>query len=191
MTKKFAVIISSTRPSRVGPTIADWFVRSVANTPDTQFELIDLRQINLPFLDEVHTARSGIYEKDHTKQWKALIDRFDGYVFVTAEYNDGYPAPLKNAIDYLSAEWHNKPAMIVSYGWSGGAGASAQLHQVLTRLKMQVTGISPALAFDGDTFDENDQLKDVDKSFADNVEEAKLATQQLVALASTETAVLS
>ncbi len=182
MSKKFAVIIGSTRPSRVGRDIADWFVRNVSEIPDANFELIDLRDINLPFLDEVHTPKTGVYEKDHTKQWKTLIDSFDGYVFVTAEYNAGYPAPLKNAIDYLAAEWHDKPAAIVSYGWGGGASAAAQLRQVLERLKMRQTGTSPALTFGPDTFDDKAQLRDVDASFVGNVEEAKQAAQQLAAL---------
>ncbi len=182
MSKKFAVIIGSTRPTRIGHQIADWFVRNVSNTPDVTFEIIDLREINLPFLDEVHTPKLGKYEKDHTKEWKALIDSYDGYVFVSAEYNAGYPAPLKNAIDYLSAEWHDKPAAIVSYGWGGGASASAQLRQVLERLKMRPTGVSPALVFGGDTFTEDAKLQDVDKSFAAHVDEAKMAVKQLVEL---------
>jgi NAD(P)H-dependent FMN reductase len=182
MSKKIAVIISSTRPSRIGHDIADWFVRNVSDTPDARFKIIDLREINLPFMDEVHTPRLGKYEKDYTKKWKALIDSFDGYVFVTAEYNAGYPAPLKNAIDYLSAEWHDKPAAIVSYGWSGGASAAGQLRQVLERLKMRQTGVSPALFFGDDTFNEQSQLNDVNKSFAGNVDEAKQAAQQLVKL---------
>lgn len=182
MSKKIAVIISSTRPTRIGPEIADWFIRSVSGTPNASFEIIDLNKINLPFLDEAHTPQMGIYEKDHTKEWKRLIDSYDGYVFVTAEYNAGYPAPLKNAIDYLSAEWHDKPAAIVSYGWGGGASASAQLRQVLERLKMRPTGISPALFFNGETFNEKAQLTDVNALFAGNVDEAKQAAQQLLAL---------
>lgn len=179
MSKKIAVIIGSTRPSRIGHQIADWFIRNVSDTPNVTFEIIDLREINLPFLDEVYSPAKGIYQKEHTQKWQALITSFDGYVFVTPEYNAGYPAPLKNAIDYLDAEWHNKPAAVVSYGWSAGASASAQLRQVLERLKMRVTGVTPALTFDGDTFTEEGTLQDVDKSFAANVEEAKMAAQQL------------
>jgi NAD(P)H-dependent FMN reductase len=182
MSKKFAVIIGSTRPTRIGHDIADWFVRTVADTPDAQFETIDLREVNLPFMDEPNTPSLGQYQKDYTNKWKALVDSYDGFVFVTAEYNAGYPAPLKNAIDYLSAEWHDKPAAIVSYGWGGGVGAAAQLRQVLERLKMRPTGTSPALTFGADTFNESAQLQDVDKSFAVNVDEAKLAAKQLVDL---------
>ncbi|MEO5628005.1 MAG: NAD(P)H-dependent oxidoreductase [Candidatus Saccharimonadales bacterium] len=180
--KKIAVIISTTRPSRIGADIADWFIRNVSDMPNAKFELIDLKEINLPFFDEVYSPAKGIYQKDHTKKWKALIDSFDGYVFVTAEYNAGYPAPLKNAIDYLDSEWHNKPAAIVSYGWTAGASASAQLKQVLERLKMQITGVSPGLTFNGDTFNEAGRLADVDASFAENLDEIKMATTQLLEL---------
>lgn len=182
MSKKIAVIIGSTRPTRIGHQIADWFVRNASDTPDLIFEIIDLRKVNLPFLDEAYSPKAGKYEKDHTKEWKEIIDSYDGYVFITAEYNAGYPAPLKNAIDYLYAEWVNKPAAIVSYGWGGGVGAAGQLRQVLERLKMRLTGTSPALVFGGDTFTEDAKLQDVDKSFAANVEEAKMAAAQLSVL---------
>ncbi len=186
MSIKIAVIIGSTRPTRIGQDVAAWFAGQVSDTANATFEIIDLKEINLPFLDEVHTPSSGKYEKDHTKKWKALIDSYDAYVFITPEYNAGYPAPLKNAIDYLKDEWLNKPAMIVSYGWGGGGSASAQLRQVLERLKMRPTGVSPALFFNGDTFDENAQLKDVHASFDGNADEAKQAVTQLVELAQAE-----
>lgn len=182
MSKKIAVIIGSTRPTRIGHDIADWFIRNVSDTPNADFEIIDLRDVNLPFLDEQYIPSKGVYEKNHTKKWKAIVDSYDGYVFVTAEYNAGYPAPLKNAIDYLSAEWNNKPAAIVGYGWSGGASAAAQLRQVLERLKMCLAETVPALTFGGDTFNESAQLNDVDASFAGNVEQAKQAAQQLITL---------
>ena len=182
MSKKIAIIISSTRPTRVGPDIADWFVRTVSNAPGADYEIVDLAKINLPFLDEPQTPSSGVYEKNHTKEWKAVVDSYDGFVFVTAEYNAGYPAPLKNALDYLGAEWHDKPAVIVSYGWSGGASAAAQLRQVLERLKMRPTGVSPALFFNGETFNEKGKLEDVDASFVGNVDEARMAATQLLAL---------
>lgn len=182
MSNKIAVIIGSTRPSRIGPDIADWFVRNVSDTPDASFEIIDLKEVNLPFLDEIDTPDHGNYQKDYTFAWKKQIEQYDAFVFVTAEYNAGYPAPLKNAIDFLGPEWINKPAAIVSYGWSGGASASAQLRQVLERLKMQVVGVAPSLKFGGDTFTEDAKLVDVDKSFAGNVEEAKMAVKQLLEL---------
>lgn len=182
MPKKIAVIIGTTRPSRVGADIADWFVRNASDTPNASFEIIDLREVNLPFLDEIDTPDHGNYKKDYTLAWKRQVEQYDGFVFVTAEYNAGYPAPLKNAIDYLGAEWHDKPAAIVSYGWSGGVSASAQLRQVLDRLKMRVVGVAPSLKFDGDTFTEEARLADVDKSFASNVDEAKMAARQLVEL---------
>ncbi len=180
MSTKIAVIVGSTRPSRIGRHVADWFVDHVSDMHGASFTIIDLRDINLPFLDEVHTPSTGIYQKDHTKQWKQLIDSFDAYVFVTAEYNAGYPAPLKNAIDYLKDEWADKPAAIISYGWGGGAGAAQQLRQVLERLKMAVVGVQPQLVFGPDTFDENAQLRDIEASFGDQVPALQQAMQQLL-----------
>jgi NAD(P)H-dependent FMN reductase len=183
MSKKIAVIIGSTRPTRIGHEIADWFVRNVSDRPDLTFKLVDLKEVNLPFLDEEQAPQAGIYKLEHTKKWKALIDSFDAYIFLTPEYNAGYPAPLKNAIDYLKAEWTNKPAMIVSYGWGGGASASAQLRQVLERLKMRPTETSPALFFGRDTFDEKAELKDVHASFVSHADDINRAVKELVALA--------
>ncbi len=187
MNHKIAVIVGSTRPTRVGRDIADWLAKQAASTPNATFQIVDLKEINLPFLEEKQTPQSGVYELEATKKWKALVDTFDAYIFVTPEYNAGYPAPLKNAIDYLSAEWDNKPATIVSYGWSGGASASAQLKQVLERLKMRLTKTSPALSFGPDTFDEKAQLKDVHASFVGHTTEISSAVTELLSLIEGET----
>ena len=180
MSKKIAVIIGSTRPSRIGDQIAKWFVENVSQTPSTNFTIIDLKDINLPFLDEPQIPSTGVYTHEHTKKWQQLIEQFDAYIFVTAEYNAGYPAPLKNAIDYLNKEWSGKPAAIVSYGWSGGASASQQLRQVLERLKMRVNEVNPKLQFGPDTFDDKAQLRDVHASFAQHHSELQAAVDELV-----------
>jgi NAD(P)H-dependent FMN reductase len=189
MSKKIAVIVGSTRPNRIGRQITDWFIENVVDAPDAEFEIIDLKEVNLPFLDEEHVPGTGIYEKEHTKKWKALVDSFDGYIFVTPEYNAGYSAPLKNAIDYLKAEWANKPAMIISYGWGGGASASAQLRQVLERLQMRPTKTSPALFFGKDTFDEKSELKDAHTSFVAHADDINRAVKELEVLANAEVVV--
>ncbi|QGN34578.1 NADPH-dependent FMN reductase [Microlunatus sp. Gsoil 973] len=129
-----AIILGSTRPNRNGAQVAEW-VSSVASTrTDAAFELIDLRDHRLPHLDEPLSPLLGQYQNDHTKAWAETIARFDGYVFVTAEYNHGLPGALKDAIDYLGAEWANKAAGIVSYGVSGGTGAAFQLRQICGQL---------------------------------------------------------
>jgi len=185
MSQKIAVIVGSTRPTRIGREIADWLVDQ-APSDDVSLEIVDLKEINLPFLDEPQQPASGIQEKDHSKKWKALVDSFDGYIFVTPEYNAGYSAPLKNAIDYLKNEWTNKPAMIVSYGWGGGASASAQLRQVLERLQMRQTTTSPALFFGPETFNEAAELKDAHASFESHIADIKKAVSELVELVNTK-----
>lgn len=133
---KIAVIIGSTRPGRVGRKVAEWYLNQVKDTGQAEVDLIDLAEVNLPFLDEATPPSAGKYEKDHTKKWAETIASYDGFVWVTAEYNHGMPAPLKNAIDYVFAEWHRKPVALVSYGSMGGARAAEQLRQVAGELYM-------------------------------------------------------
>ena len=118
----------------LGPVIADW-VRNQAPLDVFAVEVIDLAELNLPLLDEVEMPSTGIYHHEHTLRWKGLVDAADAIVLVTPEYNAGYPAALKNAIDYLYAEWAGKPIALFAYGHSGGASASAQLSVVLSRVK--------------------------------------------------------
>jgi NAD(P)H-dependent FMN reductase len=136
MSLKIGVIVSSTRPTRVGPTIADWFMNQVKTAKDLEFELIDLAEIKLPFLNESQSPMMGQYEHDHTKKWAERVSSYDGYVFVTAEYNHGYPAPLKNALDSAYHEWAKKPVAFVGYGAMGGVRAIEQLVNVAAQLHM-------------------------------------------------------
>lgn len=136
MSLKIAVITSTTRPSRVGRKVADWFLDQVKDVSELDFELIDVAELNLPFLDEALPPSSGKYEHEHTKKWAEKVTVYDGYVWVTAEYNHGYPAPLKNAIDTVYAEWAKKPVAFVGYGGVGGARAIEQLVNVAAQLEM-------------------------------------------------------
>ena len=133
-----AIIVSSTRPQRIGGTVSEW----VADTLDSHWDLtvLDLAEINLPFLDEDAPAGSGIYTKPHTLAWKAAIDASDAIIIVTPEYNGFFPAPLKNAIDFLFAEWENKPMAIVGYGFGGGARSAGALTTLLENVKAHVVG---------------------------------------------------
>ena len=102
-----------------------------------EVEILDLATINLPFLDEPKHPRFKDYSQEHTKKWSKTIDDADGFIIVTAEYNFGYPAPLKNALDFLYQEWNYKPVAFVSYGGiAGGTRAVQQLKQVVTAQKM-------------------------------------------------------
>lgn len=134
---KLGIIVGSTRPCRLGGPVAGWVFERAQNEDRFDCELIDLAEVNLPFLDEPDHPRLRHYTQPHTFQWSARIDVLDAFVFVTPEYNHGIPAPLKNAIDFLHHEWLYKPAGIVSYGGlSGGTRATQMLKPILTALKM-------------------------------------------------------
>jgi NAD(P)H-dependent FMN reductase len=99
--------------------------------------VLDLAEIALPLMDEPNHPRLAKYTHDHTKAWSASIAGADAFVFVMPEYNYSFTAPLKNAIDYLFAEWQHKPVGLVSYGGvSGGLRAAQQIKQVVTTLSM-------------------------------------------------------
>jgi NAD(P)H-dependent FMN reductase len=131
------VIIGSTRPGRAGLPIAKWFVERARQHGAFDVEIADLAEIGLPLLDEPNHPRLRRYVHEHTKDWSAHVDRADAVVIVTPEYNYGYPAAVKNAIDYLHEEWQYKPAGFVSYGGvAAGTRAVQQLKQVVTTRKM-------------------------------------------------------
>jgi NAD(P)H-dependent FMN reductase len=131
---KIAIILGSTRPDRNGEAVAQWVLEMAKKRSDVHFELVDVKEHDLPLLDEAIPASQGKYSKEHTKKWAARIAPFDGFVFVTAEYNHGIPGALKNAIDFLFKEWNNKAAGFVSYGSAGGARAVESLRLVMGEL---------------------------------------------------------
>ncbi|MEU9828885.1 NADPH-dependent FMN reductase [Micromonospora chersina] len=132
------IIIASTRPGRLGLPVAEWIhAVAVKHGGFDEVELVDLAEWNLPFMDEPNHPRLRRYEHQHTRDWSATIDRADAFLIVMPEYNYGYTAPLKNAIDYLAHEWAYKPVGLVSYGGvSAGTRAAQMIKQVLTTLKM-------------------------------------------------------
>ena len=132
---KIAIIIGSTRPNRMGATVADW-VHKEAASRDASYDLIDLREVDLPFLDEGMPPSMGQYEHEHTKEWAATIAQYDGFVFVTPEYNHATSAALKNALDFLYAEWNDKACAFVGYGSLGGARAVENLRAIASELQM-------------------------------------------------------
>ena len=138
---RIAVIVGSTRPGRRAEVVARW-VKDVADrhpavvSGDAAVELLDLAEYDLPLLDEPAPAIFGQYDNAHTVRWSETIKGFDGFVFVTPEYNHSIPASLKNAIDYLFAEWNDKAAGFVSYGVHGGTRAVEHLRQVLGEVKV-------------------------------------------------------
>jgi NAD(P)H-dependent FMN reductase len=134
---RLTIIIGSTRPGRAGLPIATWFADRTRSHGGFEVDIVDLAEVNLPMLDEPHHPRLRQYVHQHTKDWSATVAAGDAFVIVTPEYNYGYPAPLKNAIDYLHTEWRDKPVGFVSYGGvSAGTRAVQQLKQVVTTLRM-------------------------------------------------------
>jgi NAD(P)H-dependent FMN reductase len=133
---KIAIIIGSTRPGRNGEAVAKWVHGIAQKRSEAEFELVDLKDFNLPLLDEPVPPSMGQYSKPHTKKWAAKVESFDAFVFVAPEYNHGISGALKNAIDFLFAEWNNKAAGFVSYGSVGGARAVEQLRLVLAEVQI-------------------------------------------------------
>ena len=134
---RLTIIIGSTRPGRAGLPIATWFADRARSHGGFDVAVVDLAELDLPLLDEPEHPRLRRYVHEHTKAWSACVDAADAVVMVTPEYNHGYPAALKNAIDYLHEEWQDKPVAFVSYGGiSAGTRAVQQLKQVVTTLKM-------------------------------------------------------
>jgi NAD(P)H-dependent FMN reductase len=145
-----AVVLASTRPGRKGEDVARWVLDQASTRSDATFELVDLADVALPALDEPVPPAAGRYSQAHTRAWAETVSRFDGYVFVTPEYNHGYPGSLKNALDRVYAEWNTKSAGFVSYGIDGGTRAVEQLRQVVATLKIADVGPQVALSMRDD-----------------------------------------
>ena len=133
---KIAIIISTTRAARFGDKPAKWIYDIASQRDDMSVELVDLRDYPMPFFDEVASNAWVPAKNEIAQRWQKKVAEFDGYIFVTAEYNRGVPAVLKNAIDYAYPEWNKKPAAYVGYGSVGGARAVEQLRLVCVELQM-------------------------------------------------------
>jgi NAD(P)H-dependent FMN reductase len=130
------IIMGSTRPGRKAEAVARWVYDIASRRGDANYELIDIAEFNLPLLDEPVPPSMHQYSKPHTKAWAAKIAPLDAFVFVTPEYNHGISGALKNAIDFLFAEWNNKAAGFVGYGSAGGARAIESLRLVMGEIKV-------------------------------------------------------
>ncbi|WP_305785098.1 NADPH-dependent FMN reductase [Symbioplanes lichenis] len=133
---KIGIIIGSTRPGRNGEAVAKWVHELASQRTDAEFELVDLLDYKLPHLDEAIPASMAQYSQPHTQAWAAKIAEFDGFIFVTPEYNHATSGALKNAIDFLFAEWNNKAVGFVGYGSVGGARAIETLRLIVGELMM-------------------------------------------------------
>lgn len=160
---KIQIILGSTRPERQSEKVGKWIGSQVSKNKDLTAEILDLRDYPMPFFNEsVPPAMlDGKYSDKTVMKWVSKVKEGDGYIIIAPEYNHGYPAVLKNALDYPYSEWHNKPVAFVSYGGASGARSVEQLRQVVSELRMvdlrdavQLTGVMQA-------FDEKGQPKDL------------------------------
>lgn len=165
------IITSTTREGRKGISVANWITELAKEVDGFEVELIDLKELDLPFMNEPNHPSLGKYQFEHTKDWSKIIGEADAFIIVLAEYNFGFPAPIKNAIDYLFHEWYYKPVGFVSYGGvSGGLRATQMLKQVVTTLNMmpiseQVNIPFFAKSIDGDgRFNANEIINDSAKN---------------------------
>jgi NAD(P)H-dependent FMN reductase len=133
---RVGIIIGSTRPGRKGEAVAKWVYEIAQSRSGAEFELVDIKDFNLPLFDEPMSPTLGQYTHEHTKKWSQKIASFDAYVFVTPEYNHGTSGALKNAIDYLYKEWVNKAAGFVGYGGASGTRAVESLRLVMGELQV-------------------------------------------------------
>lgn len=150
---KLKVIIGSTRQKRFSEKPANWIFGELKTRADVDAELLDLRDYPMPFFDEPKspsTSKGNSYENPIVKKWAAKIAGADGFVIVSPEYNHGYPAVLKNALDYVYAEWNNKPVAFVSYGSVGGGRVIEQLRSVA--IELQMAPIRNAVHISGDVY---------------------------------------
>src|SRR5260370_10942265 len=133
---KTAIVVGSTRPGRKADAVARWVYEIAKTRTDAEFEIVDIKDYNLPLLDEPMPPSMGQYSQPHTKRWAAKIGSFDAFVFVTPEYNHATSGALKNALDFLYVEWVNKAAGFISYGGASGVRAVENLRLILAELQI-------------------------------------------------------
>lgn len=165
-THKIAIIIGTNRPKRIGRSIAEWTQQQLQSA-DLQVDLLDLATIDLPFLDEPEIPAKGDYQQDHTRAWSQLVSQYDGFVLLFPQYNWGYPAVLKNALDYLYREWAHKPVSIMPYGGHGGFQSLIAMKLVTEGLHMQNLATNPQISIAPEMFNAAGQFNDVNQALKD------------------------
>ena len=147
---RIGIIVGSTRPGRNGPAVAEWVYDIARQRGDAEYEIVDIADFNLPLLDEPLPPAMGQYSQPYTLAWAATVASFDAYIFITAEYNHGPTAALKNAIDYLYREWNNKAAGFVGYGAVGATRAVEQLRLIMAEVQVATVRHQVALSLHTD-----------------------------------------
>lgn len=183
---RLAVIVASTRPGRVAPAVADWFVDAAREHGGFDVDLVDLAEVDLPFLDEPNHPRLKQYLHRHTRDWSARVEAADAFVVVTPEYNYGLPAVLKNALDFLHHEWAYKPVAFVSYGGvSAGTRGVQMTKQVVTTLRMHAVPDAVSIPFvqqfldDAGRLQPNDTMAGAAKTVLDELAAVEQALRPL------------
>lgn len=142
---KLKVISSSVRPGRKGPVVAAWIAGLAEKSGLYEVEVLDLGEVNLPLMNEPNHPILQQYQHEHTRTWSGKIKEADAFIFVSAEYDYSYPAPLKNAMEYLVHEWAYKAAGIVSYSAGPFAGVRALASLKADLLSMRVVSIAESV----------------------------------------------
>lgn len=167
MAKNIQLIIGSTRQNRLADDVVAWITARAKQYDNINLEVIDLKEQDLPFFNAPVSPSQAPDTSAAGKAWSEVVSQADGYIFLTPEYNRSIPAALKNALDYLVAEWKGKPAGIVSYGWiDGGQSAVRHLKDIASWLKLNVSSPEVALKLEAEFMDENGHLRDPDHAFA-------------------------
>ncbi|WOP19360.1 NAD(P)H-dependent oxidoreductase [Raineyella sp. LH-20] len=182
------VISGSTRQARNGRGISDAIALGLSEDPEVVVDLADLAEISIPLDAEPWHPRMGQYQQPSTKAWSQRVTAADAVVLVTPEYNGGYPAGVKNALDALANEWVGKPFAVASYGARGGARAFKQISEIITNLGAELVEVEPGLRLSFGQGDMNEQMRLVDPAgFVARYSDAVRATgAELVARAGAE-----
>jgi NAD(P)H-dependent FMN reductase len=186
---EYLVVAGSTRPMRRSPVIAAWVAQLGASVSQTPFRMVDLKDLGLGLDDEPHIPAAGLpYASEATRRWSALVADAKGVVLVTPQYNWGYPAALKNAIDHLYREWRGKPVLLVPYGGHGGDKCAAQLRQVLGGMGVRLADATPGLHLARERIEANDGHVEPELDFESHREDVVAGLRELVAMASADAA---
>ena len=179
--KTVLLIMGSTRAARNCPRVTAWVERIAQASTDMRYEVIDLADWPLPMDDEPAIPALGRYEQPHTRAWSDKVRSASAVAFITPQFNWGYPAVLKNAIDHLYAEWRDKPAVIVTYGGHGGTRCARQLRRVAASTKMRVAATTPALMLLDAVIRQGAPL-DTERDFAASAPAVRRAFAELAAM---------
>lgn len=161
MAKKIQLVIGSVREGRMADSVAEWVKAQAAKNPEIDLEVVDLKDMNLPLLAAPMPPAYAPVGTPEANKWAEVVTRAEGFIFITPEYNRGLPAVLKNALDYLTEEWKDKPALVVSYGYvDGGMSANRHLHDTLGWLKFKAVEPTVGIKLDRNVVGEGNQLND-------------------------------